>query len=321
MAAHTCIKKPNALVVYLSTGQRAADEALRTCRKFAEAVQVLSKGQIGYSSSATCITFTNGSRIMSLPGNPNSTRGWTVDLLVCDEIAFWQNPEETWEGIAPTLTNELTAGEKKLIVASTPFSRNSLFFNLCEKAKTGENGWHYFETTIHDAVKQGLKADIEKLRELVPDPRQFAAEFECQFLDSSGCLLDTSLLQAVDELPKNLEWFLGADWARSKDGSALVAVGRAKDGKLYMADLETMRQTPYAEQIGHAIQFFKKYKPTEFLGDAGGLGSPLMEQLNRTVSTRIKGFQFTAANKTDTYEYFRKCVFDRKFFVLRDFMP
>lgn len=89
LATLKCCRKSNALVVYLSTGQRAADEALKTCRKFAEAVKILSKGGINYSFSATCITFSNGSRILSLPGNPNSTRGWTVDLLVCDEIAFW----------------------------------------------------------------------------------------------------------------------------------------------------------------------------------------------------------------------------------------
>lgn len=219
------------------------------------------------------------------------------------------------------MTNELTGGDKNLIVASTPFSKNSLFYNLVQKAKTGENGWEYFETTIHQAVEQGLKADIAKLHELVPDPKQFAAEFECQFLDGAGQLLDTSLLQVVDDIPESLEWFAGADWARSKDGSALVAVGRSKDGKLYLADIDSFRNMQYHEQIGRATAFFRKYDPRQMLGDAGGLGGPLMEQLNRTVSARIKGFTFTASNKTDLYEYFRKVVFDRKFFVLRNLMP
>ena len=90
LSAMKCCQKKNALVIYLSTGQRAANEALKTCLKFADSVKVLSGGEIGYTSSATCITFTNGSRIMSLPGSPNSCRGWSADLLVCDEMAFWQ---------------------------------------------------------------------------------------------------------------------------------------------------------------------------------------------------------------------------------------
>ena len=43
-------------------------------------------------------------------------------------------------------------------------------------------------------------------------------------------------------------------------------------------------------------------------GDAGGLGSPIMEELNKKVSTRIKPFNFTSINKTDAYEYFRKQI-------------
>lgn len=68
-----------------------------------------------------------------------------------------------------------------------------------------------------------------------------------------------------------------------------------------------------------ATQLFQKYKPRLFLGDAGGLGSPLMEQLNRTVSTRIQGFTFTSTNKTDCYEYFRKSVFDRNLWLKEDY--
>ena len=67
LAGLTCCKKRNALVIYLSTGLRAANEALKTCLKFCESIKVLSNGAIDYTSNASCITFNNGSRIMSLP--------------------------------------------------------------------------------------------------------------------------------------------------------------------------------------------------------------------------------------------------------------
>lgn len=37
-----------------------------------------------------------------------------------------------------------------------------------------------------------------------------------------------------------------------------------------------------------------------------------MEQLNRETSTLIRPFVFNHTNKNAAYEYFRKCVFDRK---------
>jgi phage FluMu gp28-like protein len=38
LATKKCCQKRNALVMYLSTGLRAASEALKTCLKFAEAI-------------------------------------------------------------------------------------------------------------------------------------------------------------------------------------------------------------------------------------------------------------------------------------------
>lgn len=320
MAVQKACSKNNALVVYLSTGQRAADEALKKCVKFADAVKILSNGSISYTASATCLTFSNGSRILSLPGNATSARGWTVDLLLLSEVAFWERAEETWQAIVPTLLNELAGGDKNLVVASTPYAKSSLFYKLVQKAKNKEAGWEYFETTIHQAIQQGLKADIDKLHELIPDPKQFACEFECQFLDGQGQLLDTNLIQAVDELPKSLEYFIGADWGRYHDASALVVVGRATNGKLYLVDLVQMHNMPYEQQIGMATSLFNKYHPKLMYGDAGGLGNPLMEQLHQKVSARIKPFTFNGSNKTACYEYFRKNVFDRKLFILRDFL-
>lgn len=89
IASFMCCKKPSSLVLYLSTGQRAASEALKTCVKFAEAIKVLSNGKIDHTENASCVTFSNGSRIMSLPGTPASCRGWTADLIILDECAFW----------------------------------------------------------------------------------------------------------------------------------------------------------------------------------------------------------------------------------------
>ena len=318
LATQKCLMKQNGLVIYLSTGQRAADESLKTCKKFGDAIKVLSDGKITYDSTASCITYNNGSRIMTLPGKPESCRGWTVDLLVCDEMAFWQQPDECWQAIVPALLNKIAGGDKEIIICSTPLGKNSLFFDLCQRAKA-ENDWKYFEVSIHDAIKDGLNVDLEQLHKLIPDPIQFSIEFECSFADSSNDFLSPNLLQFYNDDVKLEDFFIGVDWARSGDGTAIVALGRTKESKIYLLDLCTLHNVEYEKQINFVKEIFKKYNPKAMYGDAGGLGSPIMEELNKKVSTRIKPFNFTSANKTDAYEYLRKQVFDRNIFFKEDF--
>ena len=318
LATQKCLMKQNGLVIYLSTGQRAADESLKTCKKFGDAIKVLSDGKITYDSTASCITYSNGSRIMTLPGKPESCRGWTVDLLVCDEMAFWQQPDECWQAIVPALLNKIAGGDKEIIICSTPLGKNSLFFDLCQRAKV-ENDWKYFEVSIHDAIKDGLNVDLEQLHKLIPDPIQFSIEFECSFADSSNDFLSPSLLQFYNDDVKFEDFFIGVDWARSGDGTAIVALGRTKESKIYLLDLCTLHNVEYEKQINFVKEIFRKYNPKAMYGDAGGLGSPIMEELSTKVSARIKPFNFTSTNKTGAYEYLRKQVFDRNIFFKEDF--
>lgn len=308
-----CCQKRNALVIYLSTGLRAASEALKTCLKFAESARVLSKGSIDHTSNSTCLKFSNGSRIISLPGSPAACRGWSADLIVLDEMAFWQKPEDTWQAIIPTITNQLTGGGKQIVICSTPLGRNSLFYDLCQRSKIEAN-WKYFQTTIHQAIADGLQADLDELMKLIPDPYVFSQEYECQFCDQVNALVPIDALQFVNPSTDNkyVDVFMGADWARSSDGTSMVVFGRDKDGHLTLIELVTLHNVEYAKQIEVAKQMFKKWQPRLFYGDATGLGGPIMEQLNRECSARIKPFTFTHQNKNSSYEYLRKCVFDRK---------
>ena len=193
-----------------------------------------------------------------------------------------------------------------------------MFFDLCQRAKV-ENDWKYFEVSIHDAIKDGLNVDLEQLHKLIPDPIQFSIEFECSFADSSNDFLSPSLLQFYNDDVKFEDFFIGVDWARSGDGTAIVALGRTKESKIYLLDLCTLHNVEYEKQINFVKEIFKKYNTKAMYGDAGGLGSPIMEELSTKVSARIKPFNFTSTNKTGAYEYLRKQVFDRNIFFKEDF--
>ena len=63
------LSKKNGLSLCISTGSRAASEIIRKCEQFAEAIKVLSDGEIDYTSSFDSIKFNNGSRVLSLPSS------------------------------------------------------------------------------------------------------------------------------------------------------------------------------------------------------------------------------------------------------------
>ena len=79
IAVEKCLLKKNGLSLCVSTGSRAAGELIKKCQQFAEAVKIMSNGQIDYVPSADAVKFSNGSRVISLPsGNPTALRGWSA---------------------------------------------------------------------------------------------------------------------------------------------------------------------------------------------------------------------------------------------------
>lgn len=82
------LQKDGTLGLCVSTGSRAASELLKKCKQMAEAVKVITNGKITYECNAESITFNNGSRILSLPSNPDGIRGYTARIVCIDEAAF-----------------------------------------------------------------------------------------------------------------------------------------------------------------------------------------------------------------------------------------
>lgn len=128
-----CVKtasiKPKSLSIIISMNQRAASELLQKVVQWAEAVKVATDGQLTYSSNATEVMFSNGSRIISIPGgNPNAARGYTVTgCCIMDEFAYIPDIDELWQATLPTLTNRITHSRPQIIIGSTPTSKDALF--------------------------------------------------------------------------------------------------------------------------------------------------------------------------------------------------
>lgn len=252
--------------------------------------------------------FSNGSRVLSLPsGNPAALRGTTAHCIIVDEAAWVEHLDDVLAAISPTLTR---CKDGELCLVSTPAGKNSLFFDLWQKAQCDE-GWYYQTTSIYDAVKDGLDVNIEELKKLCPDPLVWKMEYEAQFADEFGAFIDQTLLQFDNVEDQSKERYVGFDVARSSDNSAIVDVQKTGD-KFYVADIILLHNAKYETQLEVFKQQFAQRKWSSGYVDAVGLGSPIAEFIHDKVSARIKPFVWNETNKSQAYEHLRSLIFDHK---------
>lgn len=195
--------------VTLSAGERQALEWMRKAREWIEAwkIAVEDYAELRDSSEALLktaeIELANGSRIIAIPANPDTARGYSANLTL-DEFAFHENPDAIWRAIYPSISNPLR-GEYKIRIASTPNGRGNKFSDIWHKAiafpqakPLGRGQWSGHAVNIYTAQKRGLPIDIETLKAGLDDPEGWAQEYECQFLDAAAILLPYELLAACE---------------------------------------------------------------------------------------------------------------------------
>jgi phage FluMu gp28-like protein len=205
-AARDSAAKKNDMWVVLSAGERQALEFMEKAKQWAEAFSLSAADYFEEREHSEAliksaeIRWGNGSRMIALPANASTARGYSANLIL-DEFAFHEDPDAIWRGIYPSISNPLK-GQFKLRIASTANGKGNKFFDLWDKP----NGYAKHKTTIHDAVAAGLadksgktrEAFIAELKAGLDDPEGWAQEFECEFLDGSTVLLPYELIALAE---------------------------------------------------------------------------------------------------------------------------
>lgn len=212
---------PGTKWVTLSAGERQALEWLEKAKEWSEAYRLAIESYAEDRRTgeallkAAEIRFANGSRVIAIPANPSTARGYSANVNL-DEFAYHEDPDKIWAAMFPSLTNPLAgtfmervralyAGEKvdirremKIRVVSTFNGRDNKFFQLWEKRK--ENGYAGHLVDIHSAKADGLPVDVEKLRAGLDDADAWAQEYECNPTDTSNVLLPYDLLALAESV-------------------------------------------------------------------------------------------------------------------------
>jgi phage FluMu gp28-like protein len=344
-AVENALRDPGAKWVCLSAGERQALEWLEKAKDWAEAFRIAIEAQAEDRAFAEAllksaeIRFANGSRILAIPANPSTARGYSANVIL-DEFAYHEDPDKIWAAMFPSSTNPLAGtfmervralqrGEAtetirrdlKVRIVSTYNGRQNKFFELCEKAK--DNGYTFHKVTIHDAVKDGLPLDVEKIRKALDDPDMFAQEYECEPMDGSAVLLPYDLI-ALAESAEASEFnsapdarpagglFLGIDFGRQNDPTVCWSLERVGDllwtrEVLVLKGMSTVDQT---EALGARIKHASRVA-FDYTGPGVGLGDYLAREHGEYkpgahIFGRVELCTFTQAFKREIFPKMRR---------------
>lgn len=179
IAAHTAIYEPGSLILLVSKAQRQSGELFAKVSGFLKALDPGPGFEIDNSLSCK---LANGSRIISLPGDGDTVRGFSAPALVIeDEAAFVS--DALYQALRPMLA----VSNGRLILMSTPHGRRGHFHDAW---MNGGPGWERESITAYD-VPRITREFLEAERATIGD-WWFAQEYECRFMDTSDQLFSSA---------------------------------------------------------------------------------------------------------------------------------
>ena len=298
--------------VLLSAGERQSKELMQKvqthCRAYAVAASDIDETFFEDTRyTLLTITLPNGARIMGLPANPDTARGFSANVVL-DEFAFHKDSAAIWKALFPTISRGY-----KIRIVTTPQGKA----NKAHEIWTADNGWSKHFVDIHQAVADGVPHNIEELKAGLDDEDAWNQEFLILFIDEASTLLSYELIASCQDETLKTEFdyadfdinsfvlettnplYIGYDVGRKKDRSVLwlnELVGDVYTNRLLL----TFNNIKFADQKERLWDIITKLKVNRANIDETGLGMQLAEEtVDRFDTYRIEAVTFTSATKND----------------------
>lgn len=189
---HYVLFNDHKTVALLANKGDAAREILDRIKIAYEALpKWLQQGVVEWNKGS--VEFENGCKIIASATSSSAIRGKSISLLYIDETAFVENWDEFFASVFPTISSGKTT---KILFTSTPNGLNH-FYKTCEGAREGTNGYEYVQVLWKDVPGRDDAWKHETLSSMDFDYEKFAQEFECEFLGSSGTLIEGNKLKQL----------------------------------------------------------------------------------------------------------------------------
>jgi hypothetical protein len=173
------------LVVIVSPSQRQSAEMLRTLKGF---YANLEDAPDLVAESTLKLEFSNGSRILALPGTERTIRGIAgAALVVVDEAARVE--DSLLAAVRPMLATAKDGG--RLIALTTPAGKRGWFHDSWH----GDNSWQRIKVAASDCPRISKEFLAEELKEL--GAQRFSEEYELAFLDPDEAVFPVAIIDAA----------------------------------------------------------------------------------------------------------------------------
>jgi hypothetical protein len=184
LALREALLNPGALVLLLSPTQRQSGELFRA--KVKRLYSRLGRPVVCVQESQLTMELANGSRIISLPGEEETIRGYSdVNLLVIDEAS--RVPDDLYRSVRPMLA----VSRGRLVCLSTPFGRRGWFHDEWQRGE----GWERTRITALQCPRISQEF-LEEERRALGD-RWFNQEYLCGFEESIDSVFSAGDIQAA----------------------------------------------------------------------------------------------------------------------------
>ena len=176
-AVHQAYTEAGSLTLVVSPSARQSGEFLRKAAEFVRQLGIRPKGD---GDNEMSLVLPNRSRIVGLPGNEATVRGFSaVSLLLVDEAS--RVSDDLYLAIRPMLA----VSDGTLWLMSTPFGKRGFFY---ETWADGGTEWERVRVPAEECPRI-RRAFLEEERRTMGE-RWFRQEYQCEFVDSVSGIFD-----------------------------------------------------------------------------------------------------------------------------------
>jgi phage FluMu gp28-like protein len=218
-------------------------------------------------------------------------RGLGADHILIDEAAFVPNTL-----IADTAMPMLATTGGRMTLISTPFGRNH-FYRYFLKGQIGESD--FWSHTGPSDENPAVDPNYLSLQREIMTESSFATEYLAEFRDSNATVFGYEFIQNALSAPVIVKGpiMVGADWARHKDFTAVVAMRGTRMGAEVIA-CDAWTNATWRHSVSKVLEFTRAHGATQLVCDATGVGDFANEELRKMAQgCKVGDFTFTRHRK------------------------
>lgn len=327
------------LTIIVSPSDNQSKLMLKKIKEMIENNEGLLKGSV-LDDNKSYIRLTNGSEIYSLVNNPQTVRGYSADLIICDECSFF--PEETYTAVRWSI---LAKPDSQIFCVSTPFNFDSWFKKLyddgLDPTKKNVQSFHFTYEASPLIDKEWVEDQRGQTSEI-----EFRTEILGEWIADSDAYFDPNLIMEqvrdYEMTPWGAEWMDekivitgGIDWAcggsdytvacflAKVDGDYLDVWKRIrpsnshKDSMYAIFLLDSWKNTIFEEVQRHIIDINDNFRIRNIYSEQNGVGAfPTQQLANQRV--KLEGIHTTNKTKADGYGTIKLLLQQKKLILPRD---